>query len=114
LRYHSFVLSEHSIITAFVKRGKRDRYTEILSDPRLRHKFINQLAHFADFDPKYRLPIPSGKLFVENIAAELRKRHSPSTVDAILEDPRLDPSLPDQENGRHSRTEWHLGEKDQD
>jgi hypothetical protein len=81
---------EHALIAAFVKRGKRDRYREILSNPRLRHKFTSQLAHFTDFDPKYRLPIPSNKLFVENIARELQKRHSPNVVFAISEDPALD------------------------
>ena len=80
----------HALIAAFVKRNKRDRYREILSSPRLRHKFTDQLAHFADFDPKYRLPLPSNKLFVDNIVIELRKRHSPNIVFAISEDPALD------------------------
>lgn len=73
-----------------MKRGKRDRYREILSNPRLRHKFTNQLAHFTDFDPKYRLPIPSSKLFVDNIVIELQRRHTPTIVFAISEDPALD------------------------
>lgn len=90
LRYTPSVHDEHSLIGAFVKRSKRDRYREILSTPRLRHKFINQLAHFTDFDPEYRVPIPSNKLFVENIALELQRRHSPSVVFAISEDPTLD------------------------
>ena len=81
---------EHFLIAAFVKRSKRDRYREMLSNPRLRHKFTDQLAHFADFDPKYRVPIHSNKLFVDNIAFELQKRHSPSIVFAISEDPALD------------------------
>jgi hypothetical protein len=84
------VHNEQALIAAFVKRSKRDRYREILSNPRLRHKFTNQLAHFTDFDPKYRLSIPSNKLFVENIVIELQKRHSPSIVFAISEDPTLD------------------------
>jgi hypothetical protein len=84
------VHNEQALIAAFVKRSKRDRYREILSNPRLRHKFTNQLAHFADFDPKYRLSIPSCKLFVDNIASELQKRHSPDIVFAISEDPALD------------------------
>jgi hypothetical protein len=84
------VQNEQSIIAAFVKRNKRDRYREILSSPRLRHKFTNQLAHFTDFDPQYRVPIPSNKLFVDNTAVELQKRHSPSIVFAISEDPTLD------------------------
>lgn len=82
--------NEHLLVAAFVKRSKRDRYREILSNPRLRHKFTNQLAHFTDFDPKYRLSMPSNKLFVDNIALELQKRHSPKIVFAISEDPALD------------------------
>lgn len=73
-----------------MKRGKRDRYREFLSNPRLRRKFTDELAHFSHFDPKYRLPIPSHKLFVENIARELQKRHAPKLVYAISEDPTLD------------------------
>lgn len=90
LRYTPFVHNEQSLVSAFVKGKKRDRYREILSNPRLRRKFTNQLAHFRDFDPRYRLPIPSNKLFVENIAFELRKRHSPNVVFVISEDPALD------------------------
>jgi hypothetical protein len=82
-------MHEQSLI-AFVVKTKRDRYREILSNPRLRRKFTSQLAHFKDFDPHFRLPIPSNKLFVDNIALELRKRHSPSMVFAISEDPSLD------------------------
>lgn len=82
--------NEQALIAAFVKRSKRDRYREILTSPRLRYKFTSQLAHFSDFDPKYRVPISSSKLFAENIAIELQRRHSPSTVYAISEDPGLD------------------------
>jgi hypothetical protein len=73
-----------------VKRSKRDRYRQILSNPRLRHKFTHQLAHFTDFDPKYRRLIPSSKLFVNNLALELQKRRSPKIVFTISEDPALD------------------------
>jgi len=77
------VHNEHALIAAFVKRNKRDRYREILSNSRLRHKFTHRLAHFTGFDRKYRLPIPSDKLFVDNITLELQKRHSPKIVFAI-------------------------------
>jgi hypothetical protein len=84
------VNNEQALIAAFVKRSKRDRYREILSNPRLRHKFTSQLAHFTDFDPSYRLSIPSDKLFIDSIDAELRRRRCPNIVFAISEDPRLD------------------------
>lgn len=90
LRYTSLVHHEEALIAAFVKRGKRERYREILSNPQVRRKFTSQLAHFTDFDRKYRLPIPSHKLFAANIAVELQKRHSPKIVRAISEDPALD------------------------
>ena len=82
--------NENSLIAAFVNRNKRDRYREFVSNPRSRHKFTHQLAHFTDFDPKYRLPFPSNSLFVDNIARELQKRQSPNVVFAISEDPALD------------------------
>ena len=82
--------NELSLIAAFVNRNKRDRYREFVSDPRLRHKFTHQLAHFMDFDPKYRLSGPSNSLFPDDIARELQKRHSPNIVFAISEDPALD------------------------
>jgi len=81
---------EQALIASFARRSKCDRYREILSNPRLRHKFTSKLPHFADFDPQYRLPIPSNKLFIGNITVELRKRHSPNIVFAISEDPSLD------------------------
>jgi hypothetical protein len=84
------VHSEHLRIVAFIKPDKRDRYREILANPRQRHKFTHSLAHFADFDPKYRLSIPSSKLFADNIVRELRKRRCPTVVYAISEDPALD------------------------
>lgn len=81
---------ELQLIAAFITRSKRDRYREFVSNPKLRRKFTSGLAHFSDFDPSYRLPIPSNKLFTDNIARELQKRRSPSVVFAISEDPSLD------------------------
>lgn len=82
--------NEQALISAFIKRNKRDRYREILADPRRRHKFTLQLAHFSDFDPKYRVAIPSNKLVVSSIISELKKRHSPSVVVVISENAELD------------------------
>ena len=65
LRYTPTVQNEQAIIEAFVKRNKRDRYREILSCPRLRHKFTNQLAHFTDFDPQYRVPKSKQQTFCQ-------------------------------------------------
>jgi len=84
------VNNEQALIAAFVTRSKRDRYREFLSNPRLRHKFTTCSCISKISIPKYRVSIPSSKLFVNNITAELQKRHSPSIVFAISEDPALD------------------------
>jgi hypothetical protein len=81
---------EQALIAAFVKRSKRDRYREMLANVRLRQKFTHKLAHFTDFDPKYRVPIPSRRLSVDTAARELQKRQCPRVVFAISEDPALD------------------------
>jgi hypothetical protein len=90
VHYTRAVDHEQALIAAFVTRSKRDRYREILADPGLRHKFTHKLAHFTDFDSRYRVPIPSDKLFVDNLAAQLQKRSCPRIVYALSEDPRLD------------------------
>lgn len=82
--------NEHSLVAAFIQRNKRNRYREMLSDPHLRGKFTKHLAHFRDFDPSYRVAIPSNKLFIDNIAVELKKRQCPHTVFVISEDSDLD------------------------
>jgi hypothetical protein len=82
------VYHEHALISAFVQRARRERYLEIVSKPALRHKFTNRLAHFTDFDPKYRVAID--KPFPDHIARELHRRHSPQIVFGISEDRALD------------------------
>jgi hypothetical protein len=90
LHYNASVQHEASLINAFVKHNKRERYLEMVSNPRLRHKFISTLAHFSDFDSQYRASIPSNKLHAANIALELQRRRSPGIVFAISENSALD------------------------
>lgn len=81
---------EIQLVAKFVRRRKRDRYREFVSNSSLRHKFTSELAHFKDFDPQYRISISSSKLSADKIARELERRHSPRIVFAISEDPALD------------------------
>jgi hypothetical protein len=85
-----WVRDERSLITAFIHRRKRDRYGEMLSNPKSRAKFIRLLAHFGDFDSKYRVPLPGYKHFADRVLVELEKRQSAKIAYVISEDPRLD------------------------
>jgi hypothetical protein len=84
------VHSELALIAAFVKRSKRDHYRDFVSNPRLRQKFIDKLAHFSDFDPRYRSSIEGDNLVIDNIASQLEKKHSPKIIYAISASPALD------------------------
>jgi hypothetical protein len=84
------VYNEQALIAAFVKRSKRDRYRQIVSDPKHRWKWTTKLGHFSDFELRYRLPMEGRQLNRDRIARELLKRHSPTMVYAISEDPSLD------------------------
>ena len=44
---------DEALLAGFMQPKKRERYREMFNTPRLRKKFINELAHFADFDPAY-------------------------------------------------------------
>lgn len=83
-------MQSEPLIVEFIKRSKRERYREILSKPHLRHKFTKALPHFSDFDPQYRVSLPSDKLSADKVIRELQKRNSPGIVLAISEDPTLD------------------------
>jgi hypothetical protein len=84
-RFAPFRLADHPGFCAPLSRGERafthrsvceaQQARPIPGDPfqSTPAPQVHQLAHFTDFDPKYRLPIPSNKLFVNNIAPRVAK-----------------------------------------
>jgi hypothetical protein len=66
------VRNEHALIAAFVKRNKRDRYREILSNSRLRYPF--SATNFSS----------------TTLPSSCKNGNSPKIIFAISEDPALD------------------------
>ena len=81
---------EESLINAFVRSAKRARFIEFLGSPKRRPKFLANLSHFRDLDPRYLVPIPPAEQHAKNIAALLTARGAPSRCHVISTDSQLD------------------------
>jgi len=90
-------MNEIEIVTAFVVRSKRDRYAGFLHSPKSRHKFIQALHHFNDFDPAVVVKLSAGATR-EDLLKELRHRDGGPSCYIISTDHDLDATtlpLPD-------------------
>lgn len=81
---------EVETIRAFVFKQKRDRYVEKISSPKKRTEFIQNLCHFADFDPRFIVKIAPPSQHPPNIESILRAKGAPETCLAISEQSSLD------------------------
>jgi len=77
-------------IRAFVIPQKRERYVEAVSKDKHRRKFIAELSHFGDFDPRWIVQITSSSQNSEGILALLKKHGAPATCKVISELVQLD------------------------
>ena len=81
---------EESLIKAFVRSAKRARFIELLGNPKRRGRFLADLYHFKDLDPRYLVPILPAEQHVKNIAALLAARGAPSLCHVISTNSELD------------------------
>ena len=84
------------MIKAFVVRGRQERFLYLLTNPKRRKKFLDELGHFRWFDERYVTPMkwkvdPTLGLWaghqqgIRNIAELLRSRGAGKTCWAISE-----------------------------
>lgn len=81
---------EEELIKAFFVPTKRERYLEMISNPKKRRKFLLELAHFKALDPRFCAAVPKGEHSPEQIAAFLNRIGAPQSCWVTSEDPRLD------------------------
>ena len=77
---------EEALVDAFIIPAKRQRYKELLGNPRRRAKILNGLNHCSDFDPRYATEIPS----TTDVFALLRSRGAPEFCYIISDVKELD------------------------
>ena len=70
---------EEELIKAFFAPTKRERYLEMVANPKKRKKFLSELYHFNALDPRCFVSIPPSQQYPEQIASILTKRGAPPT-----------------------------------
>ena len=68
------VIREDAFIDTFILPAKRDRYKQLLANPRRRSEFLDRLNHNLDFIPALAQQIPGSQHFAEGVVRLLCKR----------------------------------------
>src|SRR5438105_1913344 len=89
---HVLAPQEEATIRAFIVRERRERFLELLPNPKRRHKITESLAHPnpAWFDSRYVKVIPPAQSHAGPIATLLRAKGAATTCWAISEDRKFD------------------------
>ena len=61
-------------LVEFVVPAKRGRLLGFISNPRTRHKFVDDLWHFRDWDSESVVQLPSSRHKAEDVLVELTRR----------------------------------------
>jgi hypothetical protein len=92
---------EQATVKAFVVRGRQERFSSFLLNPKNRKKFTQELAHFRWFDGRFATAVswkvdPSLKLWdrylqgKENVSRLLKSKGAGQTCWVISEDSKID------------------------
>lgn len=65
---------EEELVMAFFLPAKRERYHEMLANPKKRRGFLLELAHFKSLDPHCCFALPKGVHTPEEIAGFLKRK----------------------------------------
>ncbi len=71
---------DEQLLARFFVATKRERYTEMISNPKKRRKFLAELAHFKSLDARYKVALDPKKLFADQVAAILNRKGAPQAV----------------------------------
>ena len=84
--------SEHcsALIRAFIAPERQDRYLNLLTSSRGRHRLRARLAHLPDLDQRFLSSPPSNEHTPSALAALLRARGAPEECVLLAEDASLD------------------------
>jgi hypothetical protein len=80
---------EESVVTILPSQC-RERYLEIVRDPKKRRKLINELAHFKKLSPQFIVPIAPNQQHAPQLMHLLRSKGAPAKWWVISEDRNLD------------------------
>ncbi|MGA3101192.1 MAG: hypothetical protein ABSD61_04960 [Terracidiphilus sp.] len=83
-------IHERETVRAFIQKPRQERALLLLSNPKRRREFTNELAHFKWLDERFIHPIPTGVQSIAETVAFLRSKGAGLTVWAIAERGEID------------------------
>ena len=81
---------EEDLIKAFFVPTKRERYLEMIANPKKRKKFLLELFHFKSLDPQRCFTLPKGVHTAKEIAAFLVQKGAPRSCCVTSTEKELD------------------------
>lgn len=81
---------EEAFVKAFVALPKQARLLALLADPKRRRQFLDTLAHFKDFDPRWMVELKADQQHSHSIEQELSARGAGNTCYVMSENRSLD------------------------
>jgi hypothetical protein len=81
---------EEAAVKAFIRSNRQERYLKFLSNPKQRHRFTSELAHFKALDPKCLVAIPPNQENPSRVAELLATMGAGSRCWVISENSELD------------------------
>jgi len=81
---------EEQLVHAFFLPERRSRYSEFLTRPKHRRKFLAELAHFRGLDERYKRSIPPAKQTPDGIAQLLRQAGASTSCLIISDQKEID------------------------
>jgi hypothetical protein len=81
---------EEQLLVRFFLPTKRERYAEMISNPKKRRNFVRELAHFNALDPRYLISILPNQQHPEKIDAILTQKGAPQSCWVVSENRDID------------------------
>jgi hypothetical protein len=81
---------EEILIKSFIIKNKRERFTNLLANPKQRVKVTSSLAHFSNLDPRWVVKLLSDQQNAVSIERILRSKGAGDTCYVISESKELD------------------------
>ena len=82
--------AEELTVRAFLKPRKRERFVQMLADPRRRRKALSELDHLSCIDGRFASQLPNFRHTAGAIYEELKSRGAPDSCHIISSDSALD------------------------
>ena len=81
---------EEELVRAFIDPRRKERYLGFIASPKLRKRFLQELAHFKHLDIRYAKEV---NLTTAQLAALLKEMRVPDVCWVVSENPKIDGKL---------------------